>query len=95
MKKLLSLIVALLVVLSVNPALARRTGTTHFRTYEVVQVTEKVIVLKAQTGEKVEADKSLRPELKVGDRVRYERSQGRFGVTIPAGGPDEPAAEEE
>ena len=95
MKKLLSLFVALLVLLSVNPVAAKRVRPFRFRTYEVVQMTGNIIVLQAKTGEKVEIEKSLRPELKTGDWVRFDKNLNKLGATIPAGTTDELEDKEE
>jgi len=95
MKKLLSLIVALLVLFSLNPAVARKARSTHYLTYEVVQLIENVIVLQSPAGEKLEIDKARRPELQIGDRVRYAKTKDRLGVTLSPGGPDEPEGEED
>ena len=85
MKKFLSLVVALIFLLSANPVPAR---STHFRTFTVVEVTETGIVLQALTGEKVEIARSRRPELQVGDRIRFERSQNRLGQPLAPGAPE-------
>lgn len=61
----------------------------------MVQVTDKVIVLQGKTGDKVAIEKYLRPELKSGDRVRFEKTLGKLGATIPAGANDEPEGAEQ
>lgn len=108
MKKFITTVAGLLLLLVANPLAAQTPGkyplpgpahvpgtsTTsgHYRTYTVVEVTETVIVLQALTGERVEIEKSRRPELKVGDRVRYKKTRNRLGETLPPEPAKSPAA---
>lgn len=55
---------------------------SRYKTYEVVEVTEKTIVLESSGGKKIEIDKSRRPTLKKGDKVRYEKTQDRLGTNV-------------
>ncbi|MGV1098039.1 hypothetical protein ACUUL3_01325 [Thiovibrio sp. JS02] len=53
-----------------------------YKTYEVVEVTEKSIVLKSAAGETVEIEKERRPNLEKGDKVRYDKIRNRLGETL-------------
>jgi len=57
-------------------------GVWYYDTYEVVGVTEKTFVLEHPDGEKVEIEKSRRPDLKKGDKVRYDKYRDRLGRTL-------------
>ena len=79
MKKIAAVIICLLFLfLLVNPVIAKK----RYKTYEVVEVTEKTLVLQRTTGEEVEIDKSRRPNLKIGDKVRYDKHRNRLGKTL-------------
>ncbi len=79
MKKLAALIVGLsLICFSGSPAIARK----FYKTYEVVAVTEKTLVLQRKKGEKIEIDRARRPYLGIGDRVRYDKHRDRLGRTL-------------
>lgn len=69
----------------------------RYQTYEVSEVSEKTITLQ-RTARKIEPlprrelekktttvtiDRARRPDLKVGDRVRYDRTRNRLGRTVP------------
>ncbi|GEM_PF-7031389 len=55
---------------------------SYYRTYEVVEVTERSIVLKSSGEETVEIEKERRPSLRKGDRVRYDKIRNRLGETL-------------
>ena len=77
MKKIVMFIISLsFLIFVVNPAIAK------YLTYEVVEVTENKIVLESSGGKKYEIDKSRRPTLKVGDKVRYDKTRNRLGKTL-------------
>ena len=80
MKKITVLIVSLaFVFLSANPVPAKK----YFKTYEVLEVTEKTITLKREgVSEIIEIDRPRRPYLKKGDRVRYDKNRNRLGKTL-------------
>jgi hypothetical protein len=79
MKRFTPFIISLVFfIFVVSPAVAK----TFYKTYEVVEVTEKTIVLESSGGKKIEIDKSRRPTLKKGDKVRYDKSKDRLGVPV-------------
>ena len=53
-----------------------------YSTYEVVEVTENTIVLQNSAGYMTEIDKSRRPTLQVGDKVRYDTVRNVLGKTV-------------
>lgn len=65
-------------LIAAHPAAARK----FYKTYEVVAVTGKVFVLEKKGGEKIEIEISRRPEIKVGDKVRYDSHKNRLGETV-------------
>jgi hypothetical protein len=95
MKKVFLIIFSLLITLvSANLVIAK----TRYHTYEVVEVTENTITLQRRLvsknitedgaksyGSTVSAtiDRSRRPYLKVGDRVRYNKRVDRMRRTLP------------
>jgi len=82
MKKAVLFIISLVFfVLSGSQVIAK----TYYRTYEVVEVTEKTITLQRKSGDEVikaVIERSRRPNLKVGDRVRYDRRTNRLRNTL-------------
>lgn len=79
MKRITLFIISLtFFIFLLSPAMARN----YYKTYEVVEVTEKVIVLESSGGKKIEIDKSRRPALKKGDKVRYDKIKNRLGETV-------------
>ena len=79
MKKLTTFIVSLvLFIFMVSPA----TANWKWKTYEVVDVTEQTIVLESSGGKRFEIDKSRRPTLQIGDKVRYDKTRNRLGKTV-------------
>ena len=79
MIKIAAVIITLsLVFLSGSPAIAKK----FYKTYEVVEITEQTLVLQKKNGEKVEIDKARRPNLEIGDRVRYDKHRNRLGQTL-------------
>jgi flagellar biosynthesis/type III secretory pathway M-ring protein FliF/YscJ len=79
MKKIAAVIICLLLLfLLVNPVIAKR----RYKTYEVVEVTEKTLVLQRTDGREVEIDRSRRPYLEIGDKVRYDKHRNRLGRTL-------------
>ncbi len=58
----------------------------YYRTWNVVDVTEDMIFLERtkKNGDIVKAgiDRSRRPHLEVGDRVRYDSKRNRLGKTL-------------
>jgi len=84
MKKILPMLLALVFLTSsVSPALAK----SRYKTYTVVEVKENTITLERQYyGETITEtiDRSKRPDLKVGDRVRYEPYKKRLGKSLPS-----------
>ncbi|MFN2365460.1 MAG: hypothetical protein ABR523_03235 [Desulfurivibrionaceae bacterium] len=54
----------------------------YYNTFEVVEVTEKTFVLEGPDGDRVEIEKSRRPYLKKGDRVRYDKYRNRLRRTL-------------
>ncbi len=58
-----------------------------YRTYTVIKVTEKTIVLRRTRDDKkvvtVSIERRKRPSLRVGDRVRYDKNKKRLGRTLP------------
>lgn len=79
MKKIALLVIGLL--LAILPA-HTEAGTDYYRTFEVVEVTEKSIVLQSSGGKKYEIDRTRRPSLKKGDKVRYDYVRNRLGQTV-------------
>lgn len=81
MKRFVFIICSLLLVfLLAGPVF----GKDYYRTYDVVEVTEKTIVLqrdKRDTVERIEIERSRRPDIKKGDRVRYDKKRDRLGKT--------------
>lgn len=67
-----------LIFLGISPAAARN----YYKTYNVVAVTEKNFVLQKKGGEKVEIEISRRPEVRVGDKIRYDKRRNRLGETV-------------
>lgn len=75
-----------------NSAIAR----SRYRTYKVIEVLEKTIILQREarkinvtTGDVISSEKKTiaisrakRPNLKVGDRVRYRQRTNRLGRTL-------------
>ena len=62
-------------------------GRDYYRTYDVVEVTEKTIVLereKKDSVERIEIERSRRPDIKKGDKVRYDKTRDRLRKTIKA-----------
>lgn len=56
---------------------------TYYHTWEVIEVTKDTIVIQREgEGDKVTLEKSRRPYLKVGDRVRYDHVRNRLGNTL-------------
>ena len=66
---------------------AKRTYRDSYYTYEVVEVTEKTMTLQRIKRNKdvisVTIDRSRRPYLQVGDRVRYDKKNDRLRKTLP------------
>jgi hypothetical protein len=77
----------LLVVLLAGPV----HGRDYYKTYDVVEVTEKTFVIereKKDTIERIEIERSRRPDIKKGDRVRYDKTRDRLRKTIKKVEPD-------
>lgn len=79
MKKIVLLIIGLLLVILSAQAQA---GTQHYKTFEVVEVTSQTLVLQGSDGKKIEIDRTRRPDLKKGDKVRYDSIRNRLGQTL-------------
>lgn len=62
--------------------LGRTLDVWSYDNYEVVAVTGKSLVLEGEDGGRVEIDKSRRPGLKKGDRVRYDKEKDELGRTL-------------
>jgi hypothetical protein len=63
----------------------RKFVDTYYKTFEVVSVAPDTITMKAayRGGEIiVTIDRSRRPYLKVGDKVRYDNIRNRLGVNL-------------
>jgi hypothetical protein len=59
-------------------------GKDYYKTYAVVEVTEKTIVLQRDqrgTTERIEIERTRRPDIEVGDQVRYDKRRDRLGKT--------------
>jgi hypothetical protein len=62
--------------------------TTFYKTFEVVAVAQDTMTLKTiYRGEDIYAtvNRSRRPELKVGDKVRYDNIRNRLGRSVAKG----------
>ncbi len=79
MKKIALLLIGLL--LSILPVYAEA-GTDHYKTFEVIEINEKRIVLQNSGGKKFEIDRARRPNLKKGDKVRYDYIRDRLGQAV-------------
>jgi hypothetical protein len=70
-----------------DPGASHRIYRSSYYTYEVVEVTEKTVVLqrtkKNQEVVSATIDRSRRPSLKVGDQVRYDKINDRLRKTLP------------
>ncbi len=83
MKRITGIILGLILVVALaSPGSAKRI----YRPYDVIEVTETTIVLQGIT-EKDELltltiDRSKGPNLKVGDRVRYDKNKRRLGGVL-------------
>lgn len=62
--------------------LGRTLDVWYYDNYEVVEVTGNSFVLEGEDGGRVEIDKSRRPGLKKGDRVRYDKESDELGRTL-------------
>lgn len=64
----------------------KKTIKKHYKTWTVVNVTEEEIVLERKKGDgevdQVNIDRSRRPYLKVGAKVRYDKIRNRLRKTI-------------
>ena len=79
MKKITTSIISLtLIILVAGLAVA----DTYWRTYEVVEVTDNTIVLENADGGLIDIDKSRRPTLQVGDKVRYDNVRNVLGKNV-------------
>lgn len=58
-------------------------GGKFYKTFEVVEVTEKRVILQNSGGQRFEISRSRRPDLKKGDKVRYDYVKNRLGETLP------------
>lgn len=57
----------------------------YYDTFEVVAVTEKHFILEHPDGKRVAIEKSRRPYLQMGDKVRYDKYRNRLGRTLDRG----------
>ena len=68
-------------------AVTKKIYRDKYYTYEVVEVTEKTMTLQRIKRNKdvitVVIDRSRRPYLQVGDRVRYDKKNDRLRKTLP------------
>ena len=64
-------------------ATSARRQASYYRTYEVVEVTDKTITIEDEYGNKIVLDDRNPKDYKVGEKVRYDKTTNRLHKKPP------------